>query len=124
MNRLRITGVILVLLVLAGAAAWLLWPVQIMVAAYRLTHHVAANRPVHWAEGPAQPPVGERPPNIVLIVADDLGINDITAEGPGTGVAGGLVPTPNIDSIARNGADFTVAYSANATCSPSRAALM
>jgi arylsulfatase A-like enzyme len=110
--------------VIGACVAWWLWPVQIMVAAYRLTHPVAANRAVHWAEGPAVPPAGERPPNIVLIVADDLGINDITAEGSGTGVAGGLVPTPNIDSIARNGADFTVAYSANATCSPSRAALM
>ena len=57
-------------------------------------------------------------------MADDLGINDITAEGHGTGVAGGLVPTPNIDAIAREGADFTVAYAANATCSPGRAALM
>jgi arylsulfatase A-like enzyme len=95
-----------------------------MVLGYRLTHRVAPNQPVRWAEGPATPSTGARPPNIVLILADDLGINDITAEGPGRGVAGGLVPTPNIDSIAREGADFTVAYAANATCSPSRAALM
>ncbi len=39
-------------------------------------------------------------------------------------MAGGLVPTPNINSIAREGADFTTAYAGNATCSPSRAALM
>ena len=82
------------------------------------------NRPVHWAKVRHVAPPARRPPNIVLIVADDLGINDITAEGPGTGVAGGLVPTPNIDAIAQQGADFTVAYAANATCSPSRAALM
>jgi arylsulfatase A-like enzyme len=92
--------------------------------ANRFTHPVAANRPVHWAEGPPQPSPGARPPNIILIVADDLGINDITAEGAGTGVAGGLVPTPSIDAIAHEGADFTVAYAGNATCSPSRAALM
>lgn len=104
--------------------AWLLWPVQIMVTAYRFTHHVAANHPVHWAAGPTTPRSGERPPNIILIVADDLGMNDFTAEGPGHGVAGGLVPTPNIDAIAHQGADFTVAYAGNATCSPSRAALM
>jgi arylsulfatase A-like enzyme len=104
--------------------AWLLWPVQILVLASRLAHPVAENRPIRWAEGPARPPAGSRPPNIVLIVADDLGINDLTAEGPGTGVAGGLVPTPHIDAIAHQGADFTVAYAANATCSPSRAALM
>ena len=124
MNRLKILFIFLVAAVLAAVAAWQLWPVQIMVLAYRFTHPVAANRAVHWAEGPASSPAGERPPNIVLIVADDLGINDITAEGRGTGVAGGLVPTPAIDAIARKGADFTVAYSANATCSPSRAGLM
>jgi arylsulfatase A-like enzyme len=103
---------------------WCLWPVQTMVLAYRFTHPVAAPRPVHWAQGPAIPPGAAAPPNIVLIVADDLGINDLTAEGPGSGIAGGLVPTPNIDSLARDGADFTIAYAANATCSPSRAALM
>jgi arylsulfatase A-like enzyme len=122
--KLKIFAVVLVLTAVAAAVAWSLWPVQIMVTAYRLTHPVAANRAVHWSEGPATSPTGERPPNIVLIVADDLGINDITAEGPHTGVAGGLVPTPNIDAIAREGADFTVAYAGNATCSPSRAALM
>ena len=125
MNRLGIAVVILVAVSLMALAAWLIWPVQIMVAAYRFAHPVAANRSVRWAEGPATPlRGGERPPNIVLIVTDDLWINDITTEGPGTGVAGGLVPTPNIDAIAHEGADFTVAYSANATCSPSRAALM
>jgi arylsulfatase A-like enzyme len=127
MRAVKRRSILFLVLLTAGVAAWAswqLWPVQIMVVAYRFTHPVAANRPVHWAQGPATRPSAERPPNIVLIVADDLGINDITAEGRGTGVAGGLVPTPNIDAIARKGADFTVAYSANATCSPSRAALM
>jgi len=65
---------------------------------------------------------GERPPNIVLIVADDLGWNDLTFGGGG--VAGGTVPTPNIDSIAQQGVTFTNGYAANGTCAPSRAALM
>jgi arylsulfatase A-like enzyme len=120
----KILALIALLFVLAAVGAWLLWPVQILVMANRLAHPVSANRPVRWAQGPARPPAGSRPPNIVLIVADDLGINDITAEGSGTGVAGGLVPTPNIDAIAHEGVDFTTAYAANATCSPSRAALM
>ena len=124
MRWLKITPALLLAIGSAAMLAWQLWPVQIMVTAYRFTHRVAANRPVHWAEGPATAPAGERPPNIVLIIADDLGINDITAEGAGTGVADGLVPTPNIDAIAHQGADFTVAYAGNATCSPSRAALM
>lgn len=124
MKWLKITLAVVLVAGIAAWAAWRLWPVQIMVTAYRFTHPVAANRPVRWAEGPAVAPAGARPPNIVLIVADDLGINDITAEGPGTGVAHGVVPTPNINAIARGGVDFTVAYAGNATCSPSRAALM
>jgi arylsulfatase A-like enzyme len=124
MSRLKIVAASLLVVAAAALVAWQLWPVQVLVTAYRLTHSVAANRPVHWAEGPTAALGGGRPPNIVLIVADDLGINDITAEGPGHGVAGGLVPTPHIDAIGREGADFTVAYAGNATCSPSRAALM
>ena len=121
MRLLKISAAVVVLLLIA---AWAAWPVQILVMLNRLAHPVAANRPVHWAQGPKLPTAGERPPNIVLIVADDLGINDLTAEGHGSGVAGRLVPTPNIDAISHEGADFTVAYAANATCSPSRAALM
>lgn len=83
---------------------------------------VQPNRPVTWAAGPAAAPTGERRPNIILIVADDLGINDIGLNGGG--VAGGIVKTPNIDALARQGMNFTTAYAANATCSPSRAAMM
>jgi len=85
---------------------------------------VAANRPVPWQEGPAraeQPPA-ERPPNIVFILFDDLGINDLSTFGGG--VADGQVPTPHIDRLAAEGAIFTQAYAGNATCSPSRAQLM
>jgi len=58
----------------------------------------------------------------VLILADDLGINDISTFGGG--VANGLVPTLNIDRIAAEGVNFTQGYAGNATCSPSRAMLM
>lgn len=83
---------------------------------------VQPNRPVVWQSGPVETPKDKRPPNIVLIVADDLGFNDISLNGGG--VAGGIVQTPNIDAIAREGVRFTTAYAANATCSPSRAAMM
>lgn len=83
---------------------------------------IAENRPVAWAQGPAVAPSGKRPTNVILIVADDLGMNDISLYGGG--VAGGAVPTPNIDSIAKQGVSFANGYAANATCSPSRAALM
>ena len=83
---------------------------------------IAENRPIEWAQGPAAAPAGKRPPNVILIVADDLGMNDISLYGGG--VAGGAVPTPNIDTIAKQGVSFANGYAANATCSPSRAALM
>jgi arylsulfatase A-like enzyme len=79
-----------------------------------------ANRPVAWSQGPAQAPAGQRPPNIVLIVADDLGYNDVTITGAG---AGGM-PTPNIDAIGKGGVVFAQGYAGNATCAPSRAALL
>ena len=57
-----------------------------------------------------------------MILADDLGWNDLTYTGGG--VAGGTVPTPNIDSIAAEGVTFSNGYAANGTCAPSRAAIM
>jgi uncharacterized sulfatase len=85
---------------------------------------VGPHQPIAWDSGPD--PLGRapsaRPPNIVLILADDLGWNDLTATGAGVG--DGAVPTPNIDSIAQQGVSFSAGYSANGTCAPSRAALM
>ena len=85
---------------------------------------VGPNVAVEWKSGPD--PAGrdsaDRPPNIVLILADDLGWNDLTFGGGG--VAGGTVPTPNIDSLAAEGVNFVNGYAANGTCAPSRAALM
>lgn len=85
---------------------------------------IAEHRPVEWQHGPAQAeaPSDERPPNIVFILFDDLGINDLSTFGGG--VAGGAVPTPHIDQLAAEGAIFTQAYSGSATCAVSRAQLM
>lgn len=83
---------------------------------------IAAYSPVAWQEGPATAPAGDRPPNIVFILADDLGINDITAFGGG--VAGGRVPTPSIDRLAKEGALFAQAYAGTASCAPSRAMIL
>jgi arylsulfatase A-like enzyme len=80
----------------------------------------APNHAVNWVQGPATPPVGARPPNVILIMADDLGYNDISLTGTG---AGG-VATPNIDAIGHEGVTFVNGYAGNATCAPSRAALM
>jgi uncharacterized sulfatase len=85
---------------------------------------VAPNRTLDWDQGPSTPtqPLTERPPNIILILADDLGINDISSFGGG--VAGGRVQTPHIDQLAAQGAVFQQAYAGNATCAPSRAMIM
>ncbi len=60
----------------------------------------------------------QRAPNIVLIVADDLGSGDLSSYG------GTVVRTPNIDRLAREGVRFERAYAAAAVCSPSRAGLL
>jgi arylsulfatase A-like enzyme len=59
-----------------------------------------------------------RPPNIVVIVADDMGYADIGVHGSRD------IPTPNIDALARNGIRFTDAYVSGPYCSPTRAGLL
>lgn len=85
---------------------------------------VAPYSPIEWQKGPlrAERTADQRPPNIVFILVDDLGINDLKPFGGG--IAGGAVSTPNIDRLAAEGAVFTQAYAGTATCAPSRAMLM
>lgn len=59
-----------------------------------------------------------QPPNIVLIVADDMGYADIGVHGSRD------IPTPNIDALAKNGSRFTDAYVSGPYCSPTRAGLL
>src|SRR5579872_2250254 len=64
---------------------------------------------------PAQP---KRPPNIVFILADDLGYNDVGCYGQK------LIRTPNIDRLSSEGMRFTNVYSGCTVCAPSRNVLM
>lgn len=64
----------------------------------------------------------DRPPNIVLILTDDMGFNDISLYNGGAG--DGTLQTPNIDALAEQGVAFTNGYAANAVCAPSRASIM
>ncbi|MCK6499923.1 MAG: sulfatase-like hydrolase/transferase, partial [Nitrospira sp.] len=57
-------------------------------------------------------------PNIILIVADDLGAHDLACTGSQ------FHETPNLDRLAAAGMRFTQAYSACTVCSPSRAAIL
>jgi arylsulfatase A-like enzyme len=112
-------------LALAAGGAWTFrTDLALALVRWRTAQDIAPNRPVPWQQGPAeaaQSPAN-RPPNIVFILFDDLGMNDLSTFGGG--VAGGRIKTPNIDKLASEGAIFTQAYAGNATCSPSRAQLM
>ena len=61
---------------------------------------------------------GERPPNLVFLLADDLGWNELGCYGQRK------IETPAIDRLAAEGMRFTQAYSGSAVCAPSRCVLM
>lgn len=65
-----------------------------------------------WAQVKAKP-------NVVLILADDLGYGDVSCYNPDSKVA-----TPHIDKLASEGLQFTDAHSAASTCTPSRYGLL
>ena len=61
---------------------------------------------------------GAERPNVIYILADDLGYGDLSCYGQEK------LQTPNIDRLAKEGLRFTDHYSGNTVCSPSRASLM
>ncbi len=60
----------------------------------------------------------QRKPNIVFILADDLGYGDLGAYGQQK------IKTPNIDRMAKNGMRFTSFYAGTSVCAPSRSSLI
>ena len=68
----------------------------------------------------ASPAIAASParPNILVIIADDLGYGELSCQG------NSQIPTPHIDSIAKNGVRFTSGYVSGPYCSPTRAGLM
>ena len=89
-------------------AAGTLWQVFLVCAAFCLAMPLA----------PAIQEGGGRPPNSVLIVADDLGYGGVGCYGQE------LVKTPRIDALAREGLRFTDFYAGSCMCAPSRSVLM
>lgn len=73
----------------------------------------AAPQPVEQANGRA----GARP-NVIVIIADDLGYGDTSAYGSP------IIRTPNLDAMAADGVRFTRGYVSHPVCAPSRAALL
>jgi arylsulfatase B len=59
------------------------------------------------------------PPNVVLVVIDDLGYGEMSCQNPGTDV-----PTPHLDAIAAQGVRFTAGYVTAPFCAASRAGLL
>ena len=68
--------------------------------------------------GFCSPSRGESPPNVIFILADDLGYGDLGCFGQK------LIKTPNIDRLAAEGMRFTQAYAGATVCAPSRCSLM
>lgn len=83
-------------------------PALLLMAFYAPPHAGAAD-----ASGAA------KKPNILVIVADDLGYGETGFQGFARDI-----PTPNLDSIAKNGTRFTSGYVSGPYCSPTRAALL
>ena len=68
--------------------------------------------------GASVPSPAQRPPNVVLVMMDDLGYGDLGSYGASD------VQTPNIDRLAREGVRLTDAYANGPVCTPTRAALI
>ena len=68
--------------------------------------------------GAAEPRPEGRPPNVIVVLVDDMGWKDLSCQGSG------FYRTPHIDRLAASGMRFTNGYSACTVCSPTRAAMM
>ena len=89
-----------------------------MVGSATLNHMLLLTPLLLVLAAPAPTDTGDRPPNIVLIMADDLGWNEVGAYGQEK------IKTPNMDRLAREGMRFTDHYSGSTVCAPSRCVLM
>lgn len=127
MTLKRILVGLLAVVVLAAGSVYLVGgkiEAMLLLVKLLLRKDFAPGPELVWQSGPAQAGARDfkKQPNVILIVADDLGYNDITLNGGG--IANGAVPTPHINRIAQEGVNFRTSYSGNATCAPSRAAMM
>ena len=74
---------------------------------------IQENIPTNWTQGPLDiSNKNDSRPNIILILADDMGYNDISLHNGGA--ADGSLQTPHIDSLAEDGIWFSRGYAANA----------
>ena len=83
----------------------------------KMNYPVAPHRAIDWQTG-TWDGAGKRPPNIIVILTDDMGFNDVSLYG------GGLIETPHIDRLGAEGVRFANGYAGSAVCAPSRAMLL
>jgi arylsulfatase A-like enzyme len=72
------------------------------------------------ARGSSNESGGQAPPNIIVLLCDDLGYGDVQCLNPERG----KIPTPHLDALAKSGMIFTDAHSASSVCTPTRYGLM
>ena len=84
------------------------------------TNPTYENVAIEWENGPISR--SNSKPNIIVVLIDDLGFNQISSYGGG--MANGKFKTPNIDKLASDGVLCTNGYSSSPVCSPSRASLL
>jgi arylsulfatase A-like enzyme len=124
-----IRKVTLYLLILLAAAS-LIWfykyelLLKALPVALNISNPIEPNKHINWSKSDAisSNVSATGKPNIIIILADDLGFNDISLYNGGA--ADGSLRTPNIDELATKGVRFNNGYAANAVCAPSRASIM
>jgi len=102
--------------VIGGAFLLIAIALMLGVTAPRVRSRVAERQNGAARQPPPARSVASRAPNVLVILLDDAGYGQ-------TSTFGGLIPTPTLDSLARNGLRFTRFHVA-AMCSPTRAALL
>lgn len=110
---LFIVGSILLILSLMTGATLL----TLVLSGAKRTSDSPRERPYHRPPPEQQPPSTKqiKPPNVLIIMADDLGYGDVGFNGSRD------IPTPHMDSIAKHGVKFTNGYVSFPVCGPSRA---
>ncbi|MDW3099663.1 MAG: sulfatase-like hydrolase/transferase [Alphaproteobacteria bacterium] len=124
MGKKIVLGVLAAAVLLGGLAYLMRVDIVLYLAATTGKVEVSPHQEINWktADPDRASKAADGAPNIIFILADDLGINDISTYGGG--MNGGAFKTPHIDRLATEGANFTQAYAGTGTCAPSRAMLM
>lgn len=106
-----------ILIVLIIASVFLFWPINTDETLIKADAKLAEGKTAFLSKKDTSK-TSEKKPNIIILLADDLGKYDISLYG------GKSTPTPQIDSLAASGVTFTDGYVSSSICSPSRAGLL